>query len=196
MKADIDIDVAPQTDKSSYGIRAIIYDVDKQDIRPHPSGFYLGGDMPVDTVTGMAAIDYEQAEEYGFIKVDLLTNTAYGDFDSKEELTECINKEPDWSLLLDEKVVKHLPHLSKHAEFVREMEPRSIDDLADVLALIRPGKQHLIDKYKENKLSARKNLYRKPKTGMYFKKSHAYAYAMMIIAVMNKGRFGLGIEWQ
>ena len=134
----------------------------------------------------MAAIDYEEAEKLGYIKVDLLTNTAYNRFKSKEEVLEALKREPDWDMLLNPKVVEKLPHLAKWGEILEELCPRSIEDLADVLALIRPGKNSLIHDYKKNKTKVRKILYSKPKKGMYFKKSHAIAYAAMIVCVMNK----------
>jgi hypothetical protein len=184
-KFDVDIDVPGHTDKEKFGVRGIIYDRDHKRIQPHPSAHYLDTNIPVDGITGMAAIDYEEAEELGYIKVDLLTNTAYNRFKSKEEVLEALNREPDWDMFLNPKVVEKLPHLARWGEILEELRPRSIEDLADILALIRPGKSGLIHEYKKNKEKVRKILYSKPKKGMYFKKSHAIAYAAMIVCVLN-----------
>lgn len=197
---DVDIDVAPDTDKNAYGIRAFIYDPVKKIQRPHPSGYYLT-QMPVDAETGMAAIDYKTAEACGHLKVDLLTNTAYARFQSHDELVKARYKAVDWGLLELERVVTELPHIGNHFDIVSKLKPQSIDDLADILALIRPGKLHLIEPYQDNKELVRANLYRRPTNDdMYFKKSHAYAYAAMIITVLNSmdnPRFkrGKGVEF-
>lgn len=183
---DIDVDVKSHTDKSKYGIRAMIYDSEKKQIRPHPSGYYINDNIPVDKESELASLDFKDAEERGFQKIDLLTNSSYDMFESKEEILESLNKEPDWSLLKDEKFVKTLPHIANHFELVSIIEPTSIQELADTLALMRPGKQHLIDSYLENPDRTRPNLYRKPKKGFRFKKSHAIAYACMIVCIMNK----------
>lgn len=183
---DVDIDVKPNFNKNRYGVRASIYNESEQTLQAHPSGVYIDSAMPIDLISGIAAIPYEQAEELGFMKIDLLSNTVYDNFQSKIDVLNALNKEPDWLLFQNEKVVKTLPHIAGHFDLIQILKPKSIEDLADVLALIRPGKTHLIDKYIKDKQSTRENLYRKPKIGMYFKKSHAIAYACMIVCVLNK----------
>lgn len=185
MKADIDIDVKPGLDKALYGVRAIQYDPEKKTIIVHPSGIYVDCGMPVDEETGCASIDYKGAEERGFVKIDLLNNSVYDGFRSKEEMSACL-KDPDWEQLKDPLFVAKLPHIGNHFDLVVKVEPKSIEDLADILALIRPGKRHLIDQYLDHKERTRKNLYRRPTTGMWFKKSHSFGYAAMIIISMNR----------
>lgn len=182
---DVDIDVKSHTEKDRYGVRAIIYDSETLAVRPHPSGYFVECAMPVDGMTGNAALDYKDAEERGFIKVDILTNSAYDGFNSKQDVLNALDAEPDWDSLKDPEFVAQLPHIADHFDVVEQVSPQSIDDLADVLALIRPGKMHLLSDYLENKALVRQNLYRRPKTGMFFKKSHSYSYAAMIICVMN-----------
>lgn len=183
---DVDIDVMPTLHREGYGVRAIIYNEPEKKIQPHPSGMYVDTNMPVDCVTGWAAIDYETAESVGYIKIDLLSNSTYTKFKTKGEILNLMDKEPDWNLLLNEKVVKKLPHLKKHHKLLCMIRPSSVEELADVLALIRPGKSQLIDKYQSNKLSVRTSLYRRPLGGgAYFKRSHAIAYALMIVVLLN-----------
>lgn len=183
---DVDIDVKSNMDKSDFGTRGMVYNEDTAKIIPHPSAFFLEF-VPVDPLTGNAAIDHKYAEAQGFMKVDLLSNTTYDSFRSKKEVLMSLEKEPDWSMLEDREFVETLPHLGKHFEIVQRLEPRSIEDIADVLALIRPGKTHLIDAYQRNKADVRVNLYKRPNDGqMYFKKSHAISYAAMIVCTMNR----------
>lgn len=185
---DIDIDISPKScpDKSKYGTRAMVYNEDQKKILPHPSGVYMEK-VPVDLLTGLCSFDYEYGEEHGYIKVDLLNNTSYDMFDSKDQLVDLSKKEPNWELLKDREVVKKLPQLANQVDVVVDLDIHSIQDLADVLALIRPGKIHYFEKYKKNKESVRRNLYKRSSNGKpYFKKSHAFSYAVMIVAILNK----------
>jgi hypothetical protein len=188
---DVDIDIKSSTDRASYGTRAMIYNGDTQKIQPHPSGVYLG-DVPIDPITGLASFDYNYGDDKGFMKVDLLSNTAYDQFTTKAEVIEAVDGVIDWNLFKNRKIVESLPHLAKHFDIVVELEPRNVEDLADILALIRPGKEHLIKPYIKNKESTRRQLYKRPKSGMFFKKSHAISYALMIKSIAYQ-RYSTGV---
>jgi DNA polymerase III alpha subunit len=63
------------------------------------------------------------------------------------------------------------------------MKPTNIEQLAAVLAMIRPAKRHLIGKDWD---SVMKEVWVKPTTDeYYFKKSHSVSYAMAIVVQMN-----------
>lgn len=179
---DIDIDVSSKTNKEEFGTRAMIYHHEK--VMPHPSGYYLE-EVPIDPETGLCSFDSEYGDSMGFQKVDLLSNTSYDAFKSKEEIIDCLNSPVNWSLLEDRKIVEKLPHIANHFELCERLSPKSIEDLADLLALIRPGKIHLIDRYIRDKEKVRKVLYKRSKSH-YFKKAHAISYASMIVCVLNK----------
>lgn len=191
---DVDIDVSPNVEKTDYGVRASLYNEEQKKLVPHPSGIFLEAKelidvpVPVDPVTGLSAIDAKEGEELGHFKIDLLNNTSYSKFESKQQVRDSINdlSHFDWDLFLDKDTVESLPHISNHYTTVRQVAPKSIQELADVLALIRPGKIELLDEYLNNPERIRKQLYKRPLRGMYFKKSHAVAYAAMIVAVLNK----------
>lgn len=181
---DVDIDVPSKTNKEYYGVRSMISREDS--IIPHPSGYYVGYDnIPIDSVTGLCAFDADYGDENMWQKVDLLSNTSYDRFRSKEEVREKMEDEPQWDLLLDEDILHRLPHIANHHDILEQTRPRSIEDLADVLALIRPGKIHLLNRYLVNKERTRKDLYKRSNKH-YFKKSHAISYACMIVCVLNK----------
>lgn len=190
---DVDIDVESKVDRSIFGTRAIVYNETAKRILPHPSGVYLEN-IPVDSVTGQAAIDYKKGDEYGFFKVDILTNTTYDNFESKEELIAMSEKTPNWGLLKKRDIVEKLPHIAKHYDELQKISPTSVEELADFLALIRPGKLHLFDSYLEDKKGVQRKLYLRPSTGIYFKKSHAISYALMIVCLLNKV-YDNGIVW-
>lgn len=182
---DVDIDVKPSLDRTKYGTRATVYNEDSERITPHPSGVYIEP-VPVDALTGNAAFDYKRGDEVGFNKVDMLSNTSYLLFKSKNDLLDSIAAEPDWDFMMRPDVFSKLPHIANHRDLVIKVRPRSIMELADCLALIRPGKVSLLDQYIKNRELTRRNLYRRPKDGVFFKKSHAVSYAVMIVAVANK----------
>lgn len=185
---DIDIDVAPKTvpDRSVYGTRAMVYNKDQEKILPHPSGVYLEK-VPIDELTGLCAFDYRYGDKEGYIKADILNNSSYNMFSSKDDVLDHLHREPNWDFLKDEKIVSKLPHIGTHYEEMQEFNIRSVEDLADFLAIIRPGKFHLKEKYLEDKKSIRPSLYKRPSNDKaFFKKSHAISYALMIVTVMNK----------
>jgi len=63
------------------------------------------------------------------------------------------------------------------------LKPTSVQQLAATLAIIRPAKRHLANESWETIL---KEVWQKPTNGDYFfKKAHAYAYAISVIVHMN-----------
>lgn len=192
---DVDIDVNRDCKKEKYGTRAMIYVPEDERISLHPSGYYIEP-VPVDSELNCAAIDYEYGEEMGFQKVDLLTNSAYNGFFTKDEVLNAMESEPMWEKLADRDFVSKLPHIGKHFDIVDRVRPHSIQELADVLALIRPGKKHLLEPYLINPDNVRRRLYvRSTNDQMYFKKSHSISYAAMIVCVMNKLTNRSFIQW-
>lgn len=193
---DVDIDVKSSTNKKAYGTQAMVYNSKTEKVLPHPAGFYLEP-VPIDDTTGNCAFDYKFGSEFGFFKVDLLTNTVYDGFKTKEEVLEAATGDVDWDKFGDERIVAQLPHIANHFDIIRRVNPRSIDDLADVLALIRPGKRPLLDRYIKSKDRTRHTLYKRANNDLnYFKKSHAYSYALMIIVALYKISNPVGIQWK
>jgi len=150
----------------------------------HTVGVYPQN-IPQDVVTKLSAIPYEEAEELGYTKVDMLHLSVYDYFQTREEITELLKLEPDWGLLLIPSEQQKLFQLSKHGEVLDEVKPKSIEELADVLALIRPGKRQLAKLYKVDRAGTRRILYAKDESGYSFKKSHAIAYAMVIVLQLH-----------
>jgi DNA polymerase III alpha subunit len=102
---------------------------------------------------------------------------------SKEHLDKLANQEPVWELLQQEEFVDLLFHLNGHGDVLKRTCPTSVEQLAAVLAMIRPAKRYLIGK---PWTTIMKEVWTKPKNGeYYFKKAHAVAYAVAIVAQMN-----------
>jgi DNA polymerase III alpha subunit len=148
----------------------------------HKTGVYFHP-VPTNPFTGWCDLDYQQAEELGFFKVDLLNVSLYQGVKSKEHLDQLANQEPLWDLLQQEDFVNLLFHLNGHGDVLKKTCPTSVEQLAAVLAMIRPAKRYLIGKSWNMIL---KEVWTKPENGeYYFKKAHAIAYAVAIVAQMN-----------
>jgi DNA polymerase III alpha subunit len=150
--------------------------------RPHNSGVYFT-EIPYDPTTNRSTIDYKQAENRGYFKIDFLNVNIYQQVTDEDHLYKLINTEPMWELLDYAEFVDKVFHISGHADILSVMKPRSLTELAAVLAMIRPAKRHLVGKDWQ---SVMKEIWTKPTTDeYYFKKSHAISYAMAVIVHMN-----------
>ena len=190
-KSDIDIDLGDRDqilEKIDH-IPAAMYNakVSKQinhqsSTRKHATGVYVT-EIPYDPIYDMSAIDYEVAEERGYMKIDMLNVHVYKLVRDENHLIELM-REPDWSLLTDSSFVKKLIHVSNHYTTLMSMpEPvNSIPRLAMFLALIRPGKKHLIG---QPWSEVAKTIWHREEGTYSFKKSHAIAYAHLVVVHMN-----------
>ena len=71
-------------------------------------------------------------------------------------------------------------HWHKHGEVLNTLKPKSIQQVADVLALVRPGKSKLMGLYQKSPELVEDLLWESSGSGFQFKKSHAICYAMVI----------------
>lgn len=180
--SDIDIDFGNRDDilKHIKHIPAAMRNV--KPIRKHATGIYVT-DIPYDAVNDMANIDYTEAEERGYIKLDLLNVHVYSNVRDEMHLIELM-REPNWAKLKEKNFVEKLVHLSNHYNTLLKMpEPvDSIPRLAMFLAVIRPAKKHLIGlPWKE----VAKTVWDKDADGYVFKRSHSCAYATLVAVHMN-----------
>ena len=94
-----------------------------------------------------------------------------------------MEQEPVWELFQHEEVVKNLAHVANHIDVLRILKPQSIEQLAEVLAIIRPAKRYLLNETREKIES---EVWTKPTDDTYyFKKAHAIAYAVSIVVQIN-----------
>lgn len=182
---DVDIDCHPDFKPASIfpkWPRAMI--LKDEALTAHPCGVYPQR-IAVDPVTGYAAIPYDQAEDFGYLKVDFLHLSVYKHFTTRAEIDELLKKEPDWTLLQLPSAQEKIFQLSKHGALLSDLKPRSIMELADIMALIRPGKKHFTGLYKTNREAARRILFAKDESGYSFKKSHALAYSYVVLLQLH-----------
>jgi DNA polymerase III alpha subunit len=148
----------------------------------HNTGVYLH-EVPVNAVENLCAIPYDLAEEQGYFKIDFLNVGIYKGVRDEAHLIQLIETEPLWDLLQDNDFVQNLFHVNGHGSILKQMAPKSIEQLAAVLAMIRPAKRYLIGK---EWTTVMKEVWTKPESEEYFfKKSHATAYAVAVVVQMN-----------
>lgn len=186
---DLDIDCSKREEILSNFINIPATKITNVGLIPHGVGVYFC-DIPKDLVSGLAAIDYKDAEErLGYVKFDFLHNTIYDNFNSRSELLDVMNRPIAWDRLKNEEFVKTLPHIGNYFKLMNEM-PKidSIEKLAMFISIIRPGKAHLVPRVKETNdwNSVAEEIWVKPDDGKYYyKKSHAISYAMMISIMLR-----------
>jgi hypothetical protein len=148
--------------------------------RKHQSGVYFH-DIPVDPMDGMAVWPYKEAEEKGYFKIDFLNNTIYQDVRDEAHLLELLNTDPPWDLFNASDIVARLAHVAQHFHIIKDIQPKSIEDLAICIALIRPGKKYLVGK---PRVQIDREIWTKTE-GYYFKRAHAMSYAAAIVVQLN-----------
>lgn len=179
---DIDIDVANRDKLLALfkNTPAMIEDKGRQ--RKHNTGVYFH-DVPANPFTNMCTVDHKEAEEMGFFKLDILNVNVYNGVESDEHLDQLLEMDTMWELLEHQEVVEQLFHLHNHYDVVKTMKPTSIEQLAAVLAVIRPAKRHLLGKDWDTVFAS---VWVKPSdNSYYFKKAHAISYAMAIVVQLN-----------
>ena len=149
----------------------------------HNTGVYFQ-EIPHDPFTGLSTIKYEDAEDRGYFKIDFLNVSLYNGVKDEDHLIRLLEQEPLWDLLEHREIVETLFHISDYYTLVRRLKPTSIEQLAAVLAIIRPAKRFL-EHYDWDGIM--REVWIKPTTGeaYFFKKSHAIAYACAIVVQLN-----------
>ena len=181
ISTDIDIDLVDRDTFLSFVDHIPGLNSDK--VTRHTVGVYFQ-DIPMDPLLGTSAFDFKESADLGYFKIDFLNNSSYAGITDDAHLDRLINMEPVWELLEYRDIVEQLPHIHSYYARILQSKPTSIEQLAMFLALIRPGKKHLID---EDWDVIEETTWDKPgDDSYYFKRSHSLAYAMSIVIAMNK----------
>lgn len=186
MTPDIDIDFPSNFDPVKYITSAIPASmVKKGELVKHPCGHYLQT-IPVDSVTGLAAIPYDRAGEFGYFKIDFLHLSLLDSVKSKQEIKSLLKVDPQWELLTDPNVVPKLFQLHRNHTLLDRVRPQSVQELADCIALIRPFKRDYLEPYLLDRNKVRPYLYRQEgEDKSSFKRSHAIAYALTVVLQLH-----------
>jgi hypothetical protein len=182
-KSDIDIDFGDRARALSLLTHTAAGIMRDGQLVKHNTGIYVT-DIPRDPFTGIASIDYETAESRGYTKLDFLNVSLYTQIKSEQHLQDLINREPAWDLLYDPEFCGQLIHIGNHYKTLISMPEavNSIPRMAMFLSVIRPAKRHLIGRAWSE---VAKTVWEKESDGYQFKKSHAVAYAHLVVVNMN-----------
>lgn len=179
---DIDIDFYDRNKILDIIPHHVAMRVHKGEPVKHNTGVYFTN-IPHNPFNNLATIDYEEADSRGYFKLDFLNVSMYENIKDEEHLIKLLNTEPNWDLLGYKEIVDQLFHINSHFDIINKLKPKSIEELAAVLAIIRPAKRYLID-CDWNKIN--EEVWIKPDNDeYYFKKSHAVAYAHAIVVQLN-----------
>ena len=178
---DIDIDLADRTK-----VLGLLKHIDARidNTKKHNTGIYCTS-VPYDPITGISTLDYKTAEKRGYFKIDFLNVSVYEGVKDKEHLTRLLNQEPLWDLLEQKEFCDMIFHVNGYHNLIADLKPKSIDELAMLLALLRPGKKHLIPVCKEKGFQEIANEIWTKTEEYSFKKSHSISYAHVIVVQMN-----------
>jgi hypothetical protein len=179
---DIDIDFVDRDSALDLFKHIKASRTDEGKLVKHNTGVYLH-EVPVKAVENLCAVPYEEAEERNYFKIDFLNVGIYKGVRDEAHLIQLMETEPLWDLLLDDEFIQNLFHVNGHGSILRQSKPKSIEQLAAVLAMIRPAKRYLIGK---DWTTIMTEVWTRPENDDYFfKKSHATAYAVAIAVQMN-----------
>ena len=180
---DIDIDFADRERALSKFKHVKASRVEDNNLTKHNTGVYFH-EVPLNAEKNLCAVEYDKAEdELGYFKVDFLNVSLYNDVRDEEHLNKLMERKPLWELLEYQEFSDQLFHVAGHSQILQIMKPTTVEQLAAVLAMIRPAKRHLIGKPWNDIMQS---VWEKPSDGSYyFKKSHATAYALGVVVHMN-----------
>ena len=183
MSADIDIDLADRDQLLALIQATPARQMHQGQVRRHNSGVYVT-DIPYDPVNACAAIDYEQAEQLGYFKIDLLNMSVYQLFSDPSHYQQLLDLEPPWSRLWTDPVwARQLVHIGNYTVLLETMRPDSIPRMAAFISIIRPGKAHLQGRPWDQVFSSVWD--GDDSRGFVFKQSHAVSYAALVALHMN-----------
>ena len=110
---DIDIDFADRTDILS----KIQHRVAKLDTgKKHNTGVYAT-EIPHNPIDKLSTINYKDAEDRGYFKLDFLNVSIYKDVENEKHLTELMERKPIWELLEHQDFVDQVFHLRGTANY-------------------------------------------------------------------------------
>jgi hypothetical protein len=182
-QADIDIDMANRDD-----ILNLIKHVPARKLhngKPerHNSGIYVQP-IPYDPMVHCSALHFKDADERGYFKLDFLNVSVYQHIKDNDHYNKLLAMDPPWERLAEPAFVNQIIHIANYSAKVAAMMPDTIPRMAMFLSILRPGKQHLINKpWKE----IAETVWEKDSDseGYAFKKAHAVSYSILVTLHMN-----------
>ena len=183
MSADIDIDLADRSKLIELlDCTPAMQLVDGQ-VRKHNSGIFVT-DIPYDPVHDCSSLTYEEAEQRGYFKIDLLNMSVYQLVKSPEHYAEVLAADIPWQRLwTDPDWARQLVHVGNYVDLLDDMRPDTIPRMAAFISIIRPGKAHLQRKPWDEVFASVWD--GDSSRGFVFKRSHSISYAALVALHMR-----------
>ena len=179
---DIDIDFVDRDHALKLFKHVPASRLDNDRLVRHNTGVYLHS-VPTSAADAVCSVPYDHTTAEEYFKIDFLNVGIYKGVRDEMHLIQLMETAPLWDLLEQDDFVNLLFHVNGHGSILREMKPTNVEQLAAILAMIRPAKRYLIGKDWSTIL---REVWQKPENDeYYFKKSHATAYAVAIVVQMN-----------
>jgi hypothetical protein len=179
---DIDIDFVDRDQALKLFKHVPASRIDNDRLVRHNTGVYLHS-VPTSAAEAVCSVPYDHTTAEQYFKIDFLNVGIYKGVRDETHLIQLMGTEPLWDLLEQDDFVNLLFHVNGHGSILREMKPTNVEQLAAILAMIRPAKRYLIGKDWSTIL---REVWQKPENDEYFfKKSHATAYAVAVVVQMN-----------
>jgi hypothetical protein len=179
---DIDIDFVDRDHALKLFKHVPASRLDNDRLVRHNTGVYLHS-VPTSAAEAVCSVPYDHTTAEEYFKIDFLNVGIYKGVRDEMHLIQLMETEPLWDLLEQDDFVNLLFHVNGHGSILQEMKPANVEQLAAILAMIRPAKRYLIGKDWSTIL---REVWQKPENDeYYFKKSHATAYAVAIVVQMN-----------
>jgi len=182
MNADIDIDFADRKNIVDLIKHTAARQENSGVIRKHNSGVFVT-DIPIDPINNCSSIDYREAENRGYFKLDFLNQSVYELIQDQDHYDRMLAKPTDWDRLLDKFFCEHVVHIGNYTDLVADMRPDSIERMAAFIAIIRPGKAHLQRQLWSTVFASVWD--GDDSRGFVFKKSHSISYAKLVALHIN-----------
>ena len=184
VSTDVDIDVFGR-EKILDGLECVFGRIDRaaDKFEKHPTGVYFQN-IPRDPTTNISTIDHRIANDYGYFKIDFLNVNMYEGIKDEAHLLSLLNKEPPWEFFQYVEITDKLFHLRGYSHLLQKFPPKSVEDIAMILAMIRPAKSYL---QSANWDKVRNEIWDKSldRTDYHFKRCHSISYALAVIVNLN-----------
>jgi hypothetical protein len=182
MSADVDIDLADREKVLKLIKYTAARQINNDQVRRHNSGIYVTA-IPNDPTNNCSSLDYQEAEQRGYFKIDLLNMSVYQLIRDPVHYEEMLSRLVPWSRLVEQDFCEKIVHIGNHHDLICRLKPDSIARMAMFLAVIRPAKRYLADK---SWSEIAQEIWTRPADDSYFfKKSHAVGYAQLVALHMN-----------
>lgn len=184
INTDVDIDVFGRDDILK-DIGCVFGRIDRPDgkVDKHNTGVYFQN-IPRDPTTNISTIDHRIAKDYGYFKIDFLNVNMYEDIKSEQHLLDLMNREPPWDFFQYQEITDQLFHLKDHSNLLVKYKPQTVEDLAMILAIMRPAKAYL-QQHGWDKIRSEVWIKVEDKASYQFKRAHAVSYAIAIVVNLH-----------